>query len=350
LDLGTGASLSLIGAPTEARTFATITGSGTVKNQGGANTYNTVAGAGFEAAGGMATVTSGTFTSLSLTGAYLGGKKVTATSASLNNGFINKGLQLSVGKLTLQGNIEIDDDGTTVMVTQSASIPANSLITMTGGSSLTIGTGATVTQTAQLQIVPGAPKANKPSITSNGSWSTSSALSVAEIPISGSGMYALSAAGSFSFNNVIFSAKSVESQGTISTQIGTFTVGSVSGSGSILASPVTMTINTLVGNTFTLNSGTIAVNNVTLATLDIKNGVFGLATTGQITTFKFEGGQFKGTGSAQATLAVRDTQLTGVTTQTLTNTAVTTTTFSMNCGAQACQLFSQNSAVRTVSN
>jgi len=350
LDLGSGSSLTLIGAPTEARTFSTITGSGTIKNQGGANTFNTAAGAGFEAGGGTATVTSGTFTSLSLTGAYLGGKKISATSATLNNGFLNGGLHLSVDKLTLQGTVEIDDDGTNVMVTQSASVPVQSLITMTGGSSLQISTGATVTQTAQLQIVPGAPKANKPSVTSNGSWSTSATLSIAEIPLSGTGMYSLSGTGAFSFNNVAFSAKTVESQGSITAQIGTFTANSVTGTGTILAAPLTMTINQLAGNTFTLLSGSASVNNLTLSTLEIKNGVFGLGTSGQLTTFKFEGGQFKGTGTTQATLAVRDTVLSGVTTQTLTNTAVTTTTFSMNCGANACQLFSQNSAVRTVSS
>jgi len=347
LEIGTGTTLILIGAPTESRTFTTITGSGTILNQGGANTFNTVAGAIFQASGGTATVNAGTFNSLTLTGAYLGGTKLTTQSAELTNGFINKGLKITVVNLVLQGTVEIDDDGTTLSVSGTAQVPIPSLITMTGGSSLQFAAGSTTTQSAGLQIVPGAPKPNKPSVSVAGTFTSNAIFSVAEIPVVGAGVYTLLASGSLTFNNVAFTGQSIASQGSIIAQIGTFTVDTISGSGSIVAAPVSFNVNRLTGNSFQLLSGSVNVSNLTLNSLDMKNGVFGLATDGKLNTWTFEGGQFKGTGSAQAVLTVRDTALTGVTTQTLTNTAVTTKTFNMDCGTQACQYFSQQSSIKT---
>jgi len=347
LDIGSGSTLTLIGAPTESRTFTTITGSGTILNQGGVNTFNTVAANALQASGGTASVTAGTFNSLTLTGAFLGGAKLTTQSAELTTGFINGGLKLSTQSLVLQGTVEIDDDGTTLSVSGTAQVPVSSLVTMTGGSMLQFAAGSTTTQSATLSVVPGAPKANKPSVSIAGSFTSNAVFSVAEIPVVGGGVYTLSASGSLTFNNVAFTGQSIASQGTIIAQIGTFTADTISGSGSITAAPVSFNVNHLTGNSFQLLSGNVNISNLTLTTLDMKNGVFGLSTTGKLNTWTFEGGQFKGTGTAQAVLTVRDTTLTGVTTQTLTNTAVTTKTFNMDCGAQACQYFSQQSSIRT---
>jgi len=350
LDLGTGASLTLIGAPTETRTFTTITGAGTILNQGGVNTFNNVAGAALRAAGGTAIVASGKFTSLTLSGAFLGGTKLSTSSAELTSGFINLGLQLSVSSLILQGTIEIDDDNTALMVSTSVTIPINSLITMTAGSTISIANTATVTQNANLQIVPGAPKAKKPAMTIGGTWTSAGQFSVSEIPIAGTASYTIAATGSFNFNNVVFSAQAIMSLGTITTQIGTFNVGSITGAGTFIASPLNMNVNMFAGNAFTLMSGTVSIANLTMTTLDMKNGVLGVAAVAKVNRFPFEGGQLKGTLGSQAVMTVIDTALQGVTTQTLTNVALTTATFAMNCGAQACQFFSQNAAVRTLSH
>jgi len=339
----------LIGAPTEARTFTTITGAGTISNQGGSNTYNNAAGSSFQATGGKATVVSGNFKSLTLNGAFLGGSKMSADSADFTAGFLNGGIQLSVSSLNLRGTIEIDDDGTTLLVSNSAQIPMPSLITMTGGSSFQFGAGSHVTQNQNFQIVPGAPKPKKPSVTINGQWLSSAGFSVAEVPISGTGVYTISAAGSWNLNNVVFSGKSIDSQGSIQTQIGSLTVPDILGAGTISCSAsLNMNIDHLAANSFTLNSGNVNVMNTTLNSLDIKNGIFTLATMGKITTFTFDGGQLKGSQAKQAVVTVRDTVIQGVTTQTLTNAALTTSTFTMNCGTQACQFFSQNASVRTV--
>jgi hypothetical protein len=327
--------------------FNKITGSGTIQSQGGINNFDNVAGASFQGSGGTTTIKTGNFNTLTVSGATLQGTKISTTSASLSSGVITGGVQIATGALTLQGTITLQGDGTAVTASAGVQVSTNSLITMVGGSMLTFSSGSTVTQAANLQIVPGAPQATKPSIAISGTWTSSAQWSVSEIPISGQGAYTLTSTSSVTFNNVAFAGKSFSSQGSLTIQVGTFNVDSISGSGTINASPISMNVNYLTGSSLTLISGTVTVTNTSLSTLTMKNGVFAIGTVGKINTFSFQGGQVKGTMGQQAMVTVRDMSLEGVTTQTLTNVGITTSTFSMNCGAQACQLFSQNSAIRT---
>jgi len=351
LNLDSGAVLTLIGAPTEKRTFDKITGQGTVQCQGGNNAFNAVAAYSLEASGGTISVKGATLNMLLLNGAYLGGTKITVMTATLTNGFINGGLQIAANNVVMNGIVEIDNDGTALMVSSNWNVPSTARgaqITMTGGSSIQFTAGSTVTQAASLQIVPGAPTANKPSISFGGAWSTSSALTVAEIPISGSGSFSLTSSATINLNNVVFSAKSISSQGTITTQVGSFTVDTITGTGTINTSPVNFNVNYLTTSYFTLNTGTATVTNATIGTMNLKNGVFSVAVDAKITTFSFQGGKVMGSGSTQAAVNVMSTSVTTAATQTINNVVLSTNSFTLDCGKQACQFFTQNASVKTV--
>jgi hypothetical protein len=336
LTMQAGSTLTLIGAPTEKRMFDKITGAGTIQCQGGNNNFNGVAAANFQASGGTISVTAGNFNSLTLGGAYLGGSKITANTATLTNGFLNKGLQLSATNVILNGIVEIDNDGTALLASTTWTVPStakSAQITMTGGSSIQIAAGATVAQSANLQIVPGAPTTNKPTISMSGAWSSVSQLTIAEIPVSGTGSWTLSSTASMNLNSVVFTAKSIANNGMISTQVGSFNVGTVTGTGTITTSPINMVITHIIANVFTLNTGSVTISNATFTTLNLNNGVLGISSTAKLTTFNFQGGKLMGSGSAQATVSVKDTSVTGVATQTLNNVALTTNTFSLDCVA-----------------
>jgi len=348
LDVSSGGQLSLTGGPSDKRLFDKITGSGKVICNGGNNAFNTIAANSLQAIGGVVMVQNGVLGSLSVQGGDFNGGKVTSNAVILASGFVRGGVQLSASNFDLQGTINIEGDGTTLTFTSMGVVSKQSLLTMSGGSSIVINSGATLNQNAPLSVVPGGMQSKAPAITINGLVASTSSLSLATVPVSGTGTYTLSETASWSLNNIMFQAKSLFSKGQMQVLAGSFNVQSITGSGTFTGNPNSFTVSQFAGKSFTLASGATAINNCTLESLTLQNGVWGIVELARINSFNWQGGSFQGTGKTQVPVTVKDTAITTTAGQKLTNIALTTNTYALTCGSQACQFFSQDSSVRTV--
>jgi len=293
-------------------------------------------------------VNSGVIGSLSVQGGDFNGGKVTTTNAMLASGFVRGGVQLSSSNFDLQGTVNIEGDGTTLTFNSMGKVSKQSLLTMSGGSSIVVNSGATVNQNAPLSIVPGGMKMKNPTISINGLIASTSSLSIANVPVSGNGAYTISETASWSLNNINFQAKSVSAKGQVQVLAGSFNSQTVDGSGTFNGNPNTFTVTQFTAKSFTLASGATAINNCTLDSLTLTNGVWGIGAVAKIGTFNWQGGTFQGTGKTQVPVSVSSTTLSSTSGQKLNNVALTTNSFSLSCGTQACQFFSQDSSVRTV--
>jgi len=344
-----GGTLQLIGGPTDKRSFDKITGTGTIINLGGVNTFNILAASNFAATGGNASIANGTIGTLSLGGSYLLGGKIMASAASLSSGFICGGLEITVTSLVLEGVVSVADDNTMITPTGTTTITKTSQLTFTHGSSLRIPSTAQVMQNAAFTIVEGAPTPKSPSVVIDGRFTSGAAFAVSTIAISGSGSFFITSAGSWNLNNVKFDASSLSSSGAVSLSVGSFTVAAVTGTGSFTGNPSLFSVTSVTASSFTLNSGNVRFDNITLTTLTLNNGNFGIMDSATITNLNFIAGKLFGTnGDKQVPVKVSKTVISGAATQTLNNIALTSSAISVICPLQSnCQLFTSNSVVST---
>jgi len=345
LELGSTAVLELIGSPTDTKTFNKITGTGSIKNEGGANTFGTLSAASFSATGGNATINSGVVSVLTLSGAFLAGSKVEATSATLTSGFINGGLQLVAGTLNLAGLVSVSDNGSMLSVGNTLNIDTVSQLTLTGGSSLVVAKGAQVKQSAGFTIVQGAPGASSPSVTNNGVFTSEASFFLAGVPLSGSGTINLTPTASWTLNNVQLSQAYFGSVGKVTFSVGTFDVPSVSGSGAFSGNPVTFNSTSLSAASFDLQGGNVYVANTTLGSLTLNNGANFVVSAGAVfTDLKILGGVLTGSPGGQVPVKAKSTEVNGPNVQKLANLGLKTTTFNLNCDT-SCQLITANAMV-----
>jgi len=293
-------------------------------------------------------VNSGVIGSLSVQGGDFNGGKVTTTNAMLASGFVRGGVQLSSSNFDLQGTVNIEGDGTTLTFTSTGVVSKQTLFTMTGGSSIVVNSAATLNQNAPFSVVPGGMQPKSPSITMNGIFASTSTLSLATVPVTGTGTYTLSNAASWTLNNIMFQAKSVNSMGQMQVLAGSFNSQLVFGSGTFGGNPNSFTVDQFTGKAFTLASGKTSINNCTLDSLTLQNGDWSIRDRAHFNSFNWQGGSFSGTGKTQVPVKAMSTSVTTTAGQKLTNVELSTVQYSLTCGTQACQFFSQDSTVKTV--
>lgn len=109
---------------------------------------------------------------LTCQGANLGGSKVSATTATLQGGFLHGGVQLTASNLDLQGDsgVNIVDDGSALIVGTAGVVSSKTVLNLAGGSSFQIAAGASLKHNAAFQISQGAPQAKSPAIVNNGAF------------------------------------------------------------------------------------------------------------------------------------------------------------------------------------
>jgi len=343
LMIASGATLLLIGAPTDKKNFNTVTGAGVVNIQGGTVTFASLTANVVTATGGNVTITNGNFGALTLAGSFLAGSAIKSTTVTLNNGFVLGGLKITATTLSLGGVVSVSDDGTSLIVTNNLNIPSVSQLTFNAGSSLMINKGAEVKQQAGFTVVQGPPTPKSPMVVNDGSFISSNSLFMSGVPVSGSGSFSLGVDATWTLNNVVFNQASFASSGKVTFSIGTFDVPMVTGTGSFSGNPNSFVSTILNAASFNQQGGVINVNNATITTLTLNNGAtFQVATGATFTTLEVLGGTLVGK-SGQVPISCKQVKIVGSNVQKLQNLALKSSALALTCGT-SCQLLTTNVA------
>jgi len=349
VSLAGGSVLTLIGAPDSKRTFGAVTGQGLVSIQGGMNVFNGMSvGTVNLNSGFLVTDSSISITSLTINGGNLQGNgQVSVTSLVLANAQINN-IAVSAVALTIQGFTTFT--GSKLQLTGTGSVTQSSQFTMASGSSVTLQSGATISQTADFKLLPSGTD-QPPIFVNNGQWNVGGRLTVV-VNVQGTGTWSLGSSASLTATGINFSA------GTLALNSATFTVD-----GAVVS------LNTVTGSSggiINVQNKQFIVNNLNVAVLNhiggntqFNTGVIGNVTvvagscnvtnSATITNFMFQGGNFNGQSSSSTTVTVTNTFFQTSNLKNLNTVNVVSTALKFLCkgNGMSCQFFVNDANIGT---
>jgi len=349
LTLGASSTLSLIGAPTESRSFGSING-GTIKQDGGASSFGTTDVAGLALAGGSAVFTGQTkIGQFSISGGSVTGGSVNSASLAIDFGILSGGAVVTTASLDLRGIVSLDNPSTALVVAQSgqARVSAPSQVTLGSQTAFTLSQASTMSQSSPLKLVQASATGASPALNQNGAWTSSSTFTSLGVPVYGSGSFNLAATAAFDFTNANFSASSMNSQGSMSFQQGSINIGQVSGSGKFQGSPVSFASQSLACAGFTLTDGAVSATKVGVTNLKVQNGVFSFGTA-TIGTLDLQGGTVSGTPGQQSKVSVQSLVVSTAPAKTISNCDMSIAGLNLACpGTGQCALFTSSATLTT---
>lgn len=290
---------------------------------------------------------SGSVGSLSVTGSFMTGGKLSASKADLKGGFLVAGTQLTVSAGSLDGTFSLTGDGTSLSIGKTLSVSKKSLLALTGGCSFNVQKGALVKQSAAFDVVSGAPKTNHPTISNDGQFGVSAALSITGVPVSGSGSFSVAKSGHLSFNNVDFTGSSIANDGSVSATVGDFVVKSVSGAGQFSGNPKTFKSDSFTAGSLTVQSGDFSLSTSNITSVSLAAGSF-LTNDSTLGSVDFQGGLIGALSKTNGgKLSADKITLSTDHSQTISYLDVFVDALVFSCGPVKCQFFVDHSTIST---
>jgi len=240
-------------------------------------------------------------------------------------------------------------NGASLAVTNLCIVSASSQLTLSDGANFIVNRTARVSQSAPLKLLPAG--GNRPSAFENdGRWTSTSDLEIV-VTTRGVGTFEFGTGSKTTVTGINFTTGAMTLTGAQFTVIGSFvTVGSIDGRSSTIdhkGQTFTVLGNANIAN-YIHENGQTSVGGGNFGTVDVQNGLWNLTGIGAtIGTLRFEGGLVSATHGKGAAITVTSTILTGTEPKTFEDIRVTTTSVSLSCGVQQCQLFTKNAIFTT---
>jgi len=340
--LGGGSVLTLIGAPDSKRTFGVVTGLGLVSIQGGTNVFNGMSvGTVNLNSGYLVTDSSISITSLTINGGNLQGNgQVSASSLTLANAQIFS-VSLSAASITISGFTTFT--GAQLQITGTGSVTQSSQFTMASASTVTVQSGASISQTADFKILPSGTE--QPSLfVNNGQWNVGGRLTVV-VNVQGSGTWSLGANAYLTATGINFAAGTlaISNRATFYCDGAVVSVGTVNGNsgGIITVSNKQFIATTLNVAVFNHQGGNTQFNTGVIGNLTVVSGNCNVTQSATVTNLMFQGGNLNGQSSTSTTVSATNTLLQTTSLKNLNTINVVSTVLRFLCkGPQSlCQFF-----------
>jgi hypothetical protein len=347
--VASGATVTMIGAPTNNRIFGDISGSGSVNIQGGTNTFHTMSNINSVTLSGgilQADTKQCNIGLLTQTGGNIQGTAtIAASSASFANAVITS-TPVTANNLELKGFTNIN--GGSLTVTGLGIVSAPSQLTLGSNALFAVAKAAKVSQAASLQILPSGT-AGSSAFQNDGKWTSTSALTL-DVLSRGTGGYELGSGASLTATGINFSCTSIVlTSATFNSEGSNVVISTIDGSGGIINSQ-SIVFNVTGNMNVAQYSHKIGISNIqggNIGALDIQSGNWVLTGTGAtVNSLTFEGGLIT-SGQESNIISAASTSISGNLPKTISNITISSAAISISCGTAQCQLLTLNAKLTT---